>query len=189
MATIQFRQHQAEVGESGLTSQASADISLCFRHSPKRQIWRAAATFLPPRRPRRSPAPRRALLLRFEIDDEHLMLSATPASTTRRRSSTDRRAEPPVDGGDARALAGVERPAAARGRRIPFDDMDRAADAAAALSWRAGIWSDAYAEQVLAPIGARLVRSRTAASAARLAAWSSSTARAPIRCCKRSRRS
>ena len=69
----------------------------------------------------------------------------------------DRRALAPVDGGDARALAGPRRRAAAIGTSPPFETWTALPMPRPHYRGAPAIWPDSYATQVLAPLGARLV--------------------------------
>jgi PAS domain S-box-containing protein len=157
VASIQLRQHQAEAGESGLTSAERGRLALLSALAEAPDLA-AAATFLLAD-VLAGTGGRRALLLRFDTDDEHLTLAGAtgfddpvPSELTIAERShpwmVATMALSPVLG-DAPPRIGVS-PSFEHWTALPMPRPHyRGAPA---------IWPDSYAAQVLAPVAARLVR-------------------------------
>jgi PAS domain S-box-containing protein len=154
MATVQFREHQAEAGKGGLSDRGHLALLSALAEAPDLQ---AAATFLLADLLARTGATR-GLMLRFETGDEqlalvgHLGFDQPPAHEYR----IGERSHPWMV--STLALSPVLNDEPARpGARIPLDEWTALPMPRPHYRGAPAIWPDSYAEQVLAPTGARLV--------------------------------
>ncbi|MGH7620004.1 MAG: ATP-binding protein [Gemmatimonadaceae bacterium] len=157
MASIQLRQHQAEAGESGLTSPVERGRLALLSALAEAPDLAAAAAFLLAD-VLASTGGRRALLLRFDTDEEHLLLGGSagfedPMPT---ELSIAERAHPWMVA--TLALSPVLGDAPPRvGANPPFESWTALPMPRPHYRGAPAIWSDSYATQVLAPLRARLV--------------------------------
>ena len=156
MASIQLRQHQAETGEGGLTSSAERGRLALLSSLAEAPDLAAAATFLLTD-VLASTGGRRALLLRFDTTDEHLLLAGAlgfddPSPT---EIIIAERSHPWMVA--ALALSPVLGEAPPRGTGAGFQKWTALPMPRPHYRGAPAIWPDTYAAQVVAPFGARLV--------------------------------
>jgi PAS domain S-box-containing protein len=155
MATVQFREHQTEAGKGGLSERGHLALLSSLAEAPD---LNAAATFLLSHVMAYSGA-RRGVLLGFETGDEQLTLIS--------HAGFDQ--PPPIEyriGERAHpwmvstlSLSPVSNDLPPRpGARIPLGEWTALPMPRPHYRGAPAIWPDVYAEQVLAPTGARLAR-------------------------------
>jgi PAS domain S-box-containing protein len=153
MATIQFRKHQTEIGKSGLNERGHLALLSALAEAPDLS---AAATFLLSHVLSVTGATR-GLLLGFEVGDEQLTLVSHTGfdEPLPLEYSIGERSHPWMV--STLALSPVSNDLPPRpGARIPLGEWTALPMPRPHYRGAPAIWSDAYAEQVLAPSGARL---------------------------------
>jgi PAS domain S-box-containing protein len=156
VASIQLRQHQAEAGEGGLTAGERGRLALLSALAEAPDLA-AAATFLLAD-VLASTGGRRGLLLRFDTNEEHLVLAGAvglgdpiPSELT-----IAERSHPWMV--SSLTLSPVLGEFAPRGViNPPFEQWTALPMPRPHYRGAPAIWPDSYAIQVLAPLGARLV--------------------------------